>query len=55
ECHCGSAEPTKEKKKGVCNIPCSGDTSTACGGTGSISVYKAEDPTNCDQHARLRH
>ncbi|CAN0460167.1 unnamed protein product, partial [Scytosiphon promiscuus] len=39
ECHCGSAEPKTNKKKGVCDYECSGDSTTACGGLSSISVY----------------
>ncbi|CAN0452440.1 unnamed protein product, partial [Laminaria digitata] len=41
DCHCGDTEPTSMES--VCNYECFGDTSRACGGVGTMSIYKSDE------------
>ena len=39
ECYCGSTLPAEAGDASSCNMPCSGDSTQACGGPDRLSVY----------------
>ncbi|CAN0313671.1 unnamed protein product [Laminaria digitata] len=41
DCHCGDTQP--KSREGVCDYECSGDNYKACGGVGTMSVYKSDN------------